>query len=262
MSKRLPTDDAMPDRSPAPGRTSDAEIHRLERLYAYYDSLPTESQKRDQRNLGNFLIESERRGKLIALLATSIPKPLQDCRILDVGCGRGDLLHWFEELGIPSKNLTGADLLADRIASAAASYPGIRFLQVNAEKLPFPAGTFDLVICFALFSSILDPAMGNNVAAGVKRVLSDDGAIVWWDVRVGNPSNPNLRALTKRRIRELFPEFHLDLRSTTLVPPMARRLGPFTGALYPLLVRIPFLRTHYLGILTRHFPGRQPAAGP
>jgi hypothetical protein len=93
--------------------------------------------------------------------------------------------------------------------------------------------------------------MARNVAATAARVLAADGVILWWDMRYRNPANPHVRPMTRRRVQALFPGHHLLLRSTTLVPPLARHLGPLTSALYPRLVRLPPLRSHYVGLVSR-----------
>jgi hypothetical protein len=50
---------------------------------------------------------------------------------------------------------------------------------------------------------------------------------------------------------DLFPDLDLKLRSVTLAPPVARRLGPLTPFGYHALVALPFLRSHLLGLLTK-----------
>lgn len=88
-----------------------------------------------------------------------------------------------------------------------------------------------------------------DVATEVRRVTRPSGAILWYDVRLPNPFNPNTTAMTRSRIRDLFPDFRCELQSATLLPPLARRLGPLTHLLYPPLAAMPFLRSHYLGLL-------------
>jgi ubiquinone/menaquinone biosynthesis C-methylase UbiE len=226
------------------------EVRRIKEVYAEYDRSPAVLRRRDTRRPGNVWIEREREAVCEALLRAHLAKPLEQCRILDLGCGHGELLHRFNLLGVPGQNLVGVDLLPDRIEAAARAYPEITFTQANAEKLHLPDGCFEVVICFALFSSILDQEMARNVAREAMRVTSEQGCIVWWDLRLGNPMNPHVRGMGKRRIRDLFPEARIEVRTLTLLPPIARRLGPFTSTLYPLLARLP-LRSHYVGLINR-----------
>jgi hypothetical protein len=82
-------------------------------------------------------------------------------------------------------------------------------------------------------------------------VLRPDGAILWYDLRVDNPRNPNVRGVRGAEIRALFPDFRLRLRRVTLAPPHARRLVPRSWLLAGLLERFVVLNTHYLGLLRR-----------
>ncbi len=228
--------------------TLEDEVQRLESVYADYDA-GTERRKGDPRNPGNACIGREVDQAVVGLLSRACPS-LSTCRILDVGCGWGDLLGWFHEQGVPAANLSGVDLLPYRIQRARARYPHLTFSQGNAERLDFPDGALDLVLCFLVFSSILDRRMARNVAQSVVRVLRPGGAVFWYDTRFPNPWNRNTRPMTRARIAELFPRCSLNLQSITVIPPLARRLGATAGAVYPRLARIPMLRTHYLGLLT------------
>ena len=183
------------------------------------------------------------------ILSQQFQLPLSQCRVLDVGCGRGGLLDWFYERGVKPENLYGIDLLPHRIRAARETFPAFTFLEGNAEQLAFPDACFDLVSVFTMFSSILDVAMAKNVAQNIARILTSRGAVVWYDMRYPNPWNPTIRAMTKSRIRELFPTFALQLESSTLLPPVAHQLGRLTDRTYPLLASIPILRSHYMGLL-------------
>ena len=88
------------------------------------------------------------------------------------------------------------------------------------------------------------------------RVLRVGGGVLWYDFRFNNPANRNVRGMGRRSIIRLFPNFELRLQSLTLLPPLARRLGPLTSVLYPALARLPFLRTHWLGLLKQGSSGR------
>ena len=93
--------------------------------------------------------------------------------------------------------------------------------------------------------------MTNRIAGNVSRLLTEAGRILWYDVRYSNPRNPNVHAMTRSSIASLFPGFALQLRSMTLLPPLARRIGSAAPLLYPVLATVPALRTHLGGLLTR-----------
>jgi SAM-dependent methyltransferase len=225
------------------------EIRRIEAAYSERDRTLEGTLKRDQRNRGNQWLKREHRGRLQDILEERFDRPLNECRVLDVGCGYGSLLGWFHQLGVPAQNLFGVDLLPNRIAAARADYPQFTFVHGNAESSELPAGSFDLISVFTVFSSILDRVMARNVAQRIAALLADDGAVVWYDMRYPNPWNRHMRAMTKRRIAELFPAFALELETITLLPPVARRLGRTTDVTYPLLASVRLLQGHYLGLL-------------
>jgi SAM-dependent methyltransferase len=67
-----------------------------------------------------------------------------DASVLDVGCGKGFMLHDFKEL-MPRATVAGIDLSAYAVENALPSVKP--FLQVGcASALPFPDQSFDLVI--------------------------------------------------------------------------------------------------------------------
>jgi SAM-dependent methyltransferase len=225
--------------------------HEVDRIAAVYRGYARESARATRwavDNAGNRAIVAERQRVLGELLP---PARLAIARILDVGCGDGDVLASFLALGARPERLVGVDLLPDEIERARARHPGLRFEVGNAEALETPDGAFDLVCLFTVFTSILDAAMAARVAAEVDRVLAPGGAVVWYDFRVDNPRNPHVRGVGRRRIEVLFPEYALHVRSVTVLPPLARRLGRATPWLYPVLARIPPLRTHWIGLLRK-----------
>jgi SAM-dependent methyltransferase len=231
--------------------TTDHEVRRLSKVYQDYQESNVVQAQWAETNYGNRAIQQERRDNLQALLKTSGYWPPNRYQILDIGCGVGQILASFLDWGAQPQNLYGVDLLPDRIVSAQKLFPHLHFEQANAENLQFGDATFDLILLFTVFTSILDERMAHNIANGINRILKPGGAIVWYDFRYNNPRNPHVRGIDRTQIQRLFPAFELQLRTITLLPPLARRLGPLTSIFYPLLARIPFLRTHYLGLLVK-----------
>lgn len=227
------------------------EVDRIRQVYHDYDTSGNERSKRDHSNPGQRAILAERNRAIVDCLQGSHLQPLWDKQILDIGCGVGALMALLQHIGASSFRLYGVDLLHDRIALAQLYYPDMHFFCANAEELEFPDASFDLVLLFTVFSSILDERMGHNVASEVRRILKPRGAVLWYDVRYQNPWNPHTRAMKLEEIRRRFPGFDLHLRAITLIPPLARRLGRLTPGLYPVLTSIPWLRTHYLGLLVK-----------
>lgn len=229
----------------------DDEVERLRRVYANYDSDSRELRKRDAANPGLVEIEAERSRVLSELLGATALVPLQGKRILDVGCGFGRQLEELVAGGADAELCVGIDALEDRVARARREHPQIRFLVADARKLPFADAGFDVVLANLVFGSILDDDGATAVANEILRVLKPMGAIIWWENRYPTPGNPNVRGYRLARIRGLFPGAEVDARRTTLLPPIARRLGRAAPRLYPILSRIPILQGRYLAIVRR-----------
>jgi SAM-dependent methyltransferase len=230
---------------------SSLEVERLRSVYEGYSRRGLGSSKWSSSNPGNEEIVRERNREILTLLNIAGYLPLSDRRILDVGCGAGATLAMFEQWGAKPENLFGVDLLSERIRSGKERYPEFSFLQANAESLPFADSSFDLVLLFTVFTSVLEPRMRANIAHEIDRVLRPNSAIVWYDFRFNNPFNSNVRGVTKEGILQLFPHFDLRVQSITLLPPLARRMGCLNRFFYPALAKVPFLQTHYLGLLIK-----------
>jgi SAM-dependent methyltransferase len=66
-------------------------------------------------------------------------------RVLDVGCGGGELLGFFAGLGA---QVAGIDPAPGMVALARARVPGADLRLGEAERLPWPDGRFELVTSF------------------------------------------------------------------------------------------------------------------
>ena len=93
--------------------------------------------------------------------------------------------------------------------------------------------------------------MKSRVALEVARVLGTGGARLLYDFRFNEASNPHVRGVTRKDIERLFPGFWPWLQTMTLLPPLARRLGRHSSTPYPPMSPLPFLPTHYLGLLSK-----------
>ncbi|HYR97025.1 MAG TPA: class I SAM-dependent methyltransferase, partial [Candidatus Binatus sp.] len=149
------------------GAPTDDEVDRLLRTYARRAVRPTW----DTTNRGNRAIIRERERQTARLLGRHGLLPLAGRPVLEVGCSHGTTLASLLQLGARPEDLVGVDLLPDRIATARLRYPAIRWLSTNAEGLDFSDASFDLVLAFTVFSSILDDSMAAGVAAEIRRVV-------------------------------------------------------------------------------------------
>jgi ubiquinone/menaquinone biosynthesis C-methylase UbiE len=177
--------------------------------------------------------------------------PLAGHPVLEVGCGTGGELARLLELGASSSDLHGVDLQEERVLAGREAQPGLDLQVAGGDALPFADAVFDLLLAITLFSSVLDDALAERVAAEMLRVLRPGGAVLWYDLRVDTPANSNVRGLGPHRIARLFPGCRRKLRRLTLLPPLARRLGPLASVLYGPLAAVPALRSHLFGLILK-----------
>lgn len=178
--------------------------------------------------------------------------PLSDLYILDVGCGDGNMLRQFLQWGAVPEQLAGIELRPEPVQKSLHLNPNLDVRCGSANELPWPDAMFDLVCQHTVFTSILDPAMKQQIAREMGRVLRPRGAVLWYDFKYNNPRNPDVRGVKPSEIRLLFSGFDIYLRLITLAPPIARCLPQaLLPVLYPMLAAIPILRTHYLGLFVK-----------
>ena len=198
----------------------------------------------------------ERHRRTLLLLRNAGYIQLSDLKILDVGCGDGNLLRQFIQWGAKTGNLAGIELRAEPADYARSLIPQLDIRCGSADVLPWPDESFDVVCQHTVFTSILDPRLRIQIAAEMQRVLKDGGAILWYDFIYDNPRNPDVRGIGRKEIQDLFPELEINLQKITLAPPIARKIPEkLLSLLYPLLAMFPWLRTHYLGLLSKRQAG-------
>jgi len=203
-------------------------------------------------NPAHLFMMQEREAATLALLGREGLLPLAERTVLEVGCGGGqwllDLVRW----GARPDRLHGVDLLPERIAQARRlCAPEVTLSRSGATALPYGDRMFDLVLQATLISSILDPEVRRAIAREMWRVLRPGGAVLWYDIRVDNPRNADVRRVDREEIVQLFPGCQAVLTRVTLAPPLTRLLAGRSGALARALALVPVLRTHYLGLVRK-----------
>ncbi|MGZ8377120.1 MAG: class I SAM-dependent methyltransferase [Gemmatirosa sp.] len=185
---------------------------------------------------------------------------LGSLRVLEVGCGGGAWLQSLVKWGAEPARVVGIDLMTERLAGARRTCaPGVTLACASGTRLPLADASQDLVLQATVFTSILDPDARRDVAREMRRVLAPGGAILWYDFRIDNPKNPDVRGVGRREIVRLFPDCVIRLQAVTLAPPIGRLVSPVSWTVAHLLGRVPWLRTHYLGLLLPDAPA-SPAA--
>jgi len=234
--------------------TSGADHDRdleLDEIRSTYDRYRSTGRARiwDLGNPGFRRIVQDRDRMLIRYMARSLPAA--GGAVLDVGCGDGRFAMVAREAGLPISSWIGVDLDPQAIANASESAPFATFLEAAADALPLEPASVDVVVASTLFSSLPSPDLEGAVASEISRVLAPGGWLLWYDLRYDNPANRSVHGLGRSRLAQLFRGWGGEIRSITVLPPLARRLGPTTPVLYPLLELVPVLRSHLIGRLRR-----------
>lgn len=188
---------------------------------------------------------------LLSLLKKQHFTQLAEKRILDVGCGNGMQLQRFLAYGAQPSHLSGIDLLPDRIEQAQQRYAGINWHVGSAHELPYPDGSFDLVMLSVVFSSILDGTLRKRIADEIWRVRKSGGLILCYDFAYSNPRNAAVEGMTRQEVRRLFerPGANFSFRRVTLAPPLSRRIAPRASWLADTLEHLKLLDTHLISLI-------------
>ena len=112
------------------------------------------------------------RNRLIRmLLERGVPPPRQ-IRMLDVGCGTGNVLEALRSRG--GIQLTGSEIYLSGLRHAKRRYPDMTFIQMDATAMPFEA-QFDVVGAFDVIEHIEDDRLA---LANIHRALVPGGLLI------------------------------------------------------------------------------------
>jgi SAM-dependent methyltransferase len=194
---------------------------------------------------------SERRVLAGTMLRKAGVFPNGSSRCLEIGYGYrgllGDLISW----GVHEKQISGLELDPERASNARMLLPCADLRVGDAVQLPWENESFDLVILSLVFTSILAPEVRHIVADEITRVLRPGGALLWYDFRVNNPFNRNVKGIRSAEMLSYFPGLKGRIRSLTLAPPLSRAIVPVSRTLATVLSCLPLLRTHLLAVLLK-----------
>jgi SAM-dependent methyltransferase len=167
--------------------------------------------------------------------------PLEQARILDIGCGLGVYVRKFREF---SDRVYGIDIDAKRLREGARTTPGLALSM--SETLPFRDGVFDLVVLNEVIEHVRDDAQtlaealrvirpGGHIAIyapnrlypfethgiylGSKFVFGNIPFINWLPDPLRNRLVPHARAYTKSGIRKTYRNLPVRIDVETYVYP-------------------------------------------
>jgi len=135
-------------------------------------------------------------GRSEAFLAylSALAASLSQGRVLEVGCGEGALLT-----ALKARERWGIDLSLNALRRAVAR-SGAQCAVAQAERLPFPSSSFDLVVSVGVMEHFAEPELAT---AEIRRVLAPAGyyvALIQTDMSV-------LQRVTLKMREFLFPHF-------------------------------------------------------
>jgi SAM-dependent methyltransferase len=212
----------------------------LEKTYRSYRQSTRKRRSWAADNPGNLAIRAELLASVIELAGDRLDG---NGPILDVGCGGGWLLERLARRGVAPGRLHGVDMLEARVSAARRRLPDADVRKADARDLPFSDDEFGLVTILTCLSSMPDRESVRLALAESARVLAPGGLLICYEPRLPNPFNRTTVHVSRYLLRSaLGPE--TASKRLTGFPPLARRLGPLTPYLYPLLSRIA--ATHQL----------------
>jgi SAM-dependent methyltransferase len=183
-----------------------------------------------------------------------LAQPRSGERLLDVACGAGGFMQRAAGLGL---DVVGLDVSPTAIELAGARLPGAELHVGEAERLPFPDSSFDLVTCLGSLEHFPRPDAG---AAEMRRVLAPGGRAlvfvpnlfflghVWFGLRHGQQPTEGGQEFSEEYLssggwRTLLEDSGfeiLDVRpwnrihASVRVPPLVKRVWNAGSRLVPL----------------------------
>ncbi len=172
------------------------------------------------------------------LLSEHLPNGVS---VLEIGAGQGHNVALLRKCGF--EDIVLNELLPERVAHAKKNFPELKIHSGNAMSIDF-GRTFDCVFQSTVFTSVLSDEERVKLAEKMWDLLNPGGVILWYDFVYNNPKNSDVRKVSVKEVKKLFPKSsRCDIRRVTLAPPIGRRVGK----LYPLF-NLPFLRSHILAV--------------
>jgi len=139
----------------------------------------------------NTLEFARNKAEWLIRLAEKYQGPTRHLRILDLGCGTGNVTMFLQSA---FKAVVGADISHELLQEAVVKAPRAHFVPLGTDDLPFADGEFNVAFCAGVFHHMNDDQLP-GICAQLARVLAPGGVVVIFE---HNPYNP----LTRKIVRE------------------------------------------------------------
>lgn len=135
-----------------PGSDSYSIESNIERAKAYFEPRPALH--------GDSYLAADwgsQKGQFDRFAALQRITPLNNCHILDVGCGMGHLLDWVRMQGLALRSYEGIDVTPSMVAAARARHPDATFHECDVLLGGQPhQPSYDVVFASGIFYLALD----------------------------------------------------------------------------------------------------------
>ncbi len=119
------------------------------------------------------------RGRVLPWATRGVPL---DGRVLELGPGYGITTGWLLERGAA---LAAVEVDGALAAALRAEYAGrVEIHEADAAALPFPDGSFDVVVCFTMLHHVPSAERQDRLFAEAARVLRPGGVFAGSDSRL------------------------------------------------------------------------------
>ena len=119
-----------------------------------------------------------------SMLERHVDKPLEQLRVLDIGCGSGFYTDFWQARGV--RDYVGLDISSRTIDRLANAYPEYRFVHADiTEALPealSDRGSFDIITVFDVLYHIIDNRRFESAIANIGGLLTEDGRLFIMDL--------------------------------------------------------------------------------
>ena len=177
----------------------------------------------------------------MADLGMSIPS----ASVLEVGAGYGDGLRPLLSAGFSPANMTGVDLLEERLEIARERLPGVTFLCANAGDMKenFESNSFDVVFEQFCCCHVPDEELKQKMASEMIRIAKPNGFILIHDWR-RSASWRGIYGVSQSYIDKNFKVYEevdkIKVYPSLLWPPLGGRLSRYIPELYQAIRLAPF----------------------